>query len=84
MGHAGRHGERFTAASRPGHFQSRHCFQWAAVTRGLEFCETQPWGGKTEGLLWTKWVLPTAAEAKPRVTLNKERLMAMDFPEELA
>ena len=36
-------GKRFTAASRPGRFQSRHCFQWAAVTRALEFCETQPW-----------------------------------------
>ena len=39
---------------------------------------------KTEGLLWTKWVLPTAAEAKLRVTLSEERLKAMDFPEELA
>lgn len=36
-------GKRFTTASRPGRFQSRHCFQWAAVTRALEFCETQPW-----------------------------------------
>lgn len=36
-------GKRFTAASRPGRFQNCHCYQWAAVTRGLEFCEMQPW-----------------------------------------
>lgn len=33
-------GKRFTAASRPGRFQSRHCFQWAAVTRSRVLWDT--------------------------------------------